>query len=317
MDKKLCTFARRGPRLRPGLYTALALTIAGISGCTGAVKELAREVTPAVVAGAIEGMSDPESQRTLANNVDEAAVREGARRLSGSMVDGTLDMLDDEERKERLAVLTGELRTATENMIQASIDGALDSALSPRNEARIRALVRRMVADVVATGFAAVGGELGPAEERMAAVGKAAREITRQVTLGLQDAVNDTHQAKERGELRDGSGSVLSAVWNLANSGGAIVYGLGAGVVLLFLVAIVMFLTFARRLRLHKAEVEERDAALLLVAEAIRSTEGEPWARDLHRSLRNKLQHHAEASQRRKSRRQSRAGVKSRLPQAA
>lgn len=275
--------------LRTWRGLAAGVVCVASSGCAGLARDFARDVTPGVIDGAVTAIANPEVQTKLAYGLEPAALREGSRRASAGVVDGVLDMLDEEPRKLRLQDLASDAREAVESTVHQIIDDALATALGDKSKARVRALVRELVTDVLDTGGTVVAGQLGTPEQRMATLGGGAREIMRQATLGFQDAVNGTREAKDRGELPGGRGSVLSAVWNVANSGSTIVWGLVGALGLTIVVVVTSVLLLGRKLSRHRAELEERDTALFQIAEAIKSTEEEPWAPQLQRALRERL----------------------------
>jgi flagellar basal body-associated protein FliL len=263
-----------------------------LMGCAGVAKDLARDVTPSIVDGAVEGMSQPEHQHAIADAIQETAVRKATRRVTSGMVDGTLDALEEQARKERLAAVAGAFEVAAQRAVQTSVDNTLDTALGAKTEARLRAMMRGIVSDMVVTVISTAGAEFGSPEERLEAMGKSVREISRQATHGFQDALDDARKAAESGEIPKGSGSVLAAAGNVADSGPSFSVGLIVALALLLVSVMGMSMWIGRKFKVHNAEIAERDATLLMIAEAIKSTETEPWAGSLQRALKDKLRDH-------------------------
>lgn len=266
---------------------AIALLTCSAS-CASTVKDYSREVVPGVVGGAVDGIADPTNQDKLAYNLQEDAVREATKRISAGVVDGAVDTLTHEERKRRLDAFAVELQGMTQRMVQSSVASAVEEALGEKTQGKIRGLLRGVLSDMVATLFTSISAQLGTPEERLEAIGKSAREISKQVTLGFQEAVDDTRIARERGQLSEDRGALLEAAGNIPKSSNVVAIGLGGALVLVVGALIAMFVMFSRRFKLHAAELEERDATLRLVSEAIKSTEKEPWAKDLQRVMRDR-----------------------------
>lgn len=274
----------------PSFRAMFAAALIATTGCAGTVEDLARQTTPAVVDGAIQGVADPRNQRQLAYNLQQDAIEEAVKRATAGMLDGTMETLSEEQRQAQLKALMAEVQKATNQMIASSLDSALSSMLSEKTEKRIRAMLVGIVTDMIVTVSKTAKAELTPTDEGVEAMGLAARKMTKQVTLGFQDAIDETHTLKERGELPKGHGSVLWAAGEVAESGNALVYGLGAAIGVLTLALVGMFLWFSRRFKIHQSELEKREDALLMMSEAIKSTEEQPWAADLQRALRTKMQ---------------------------
>jgi len=161
--------------------------------------------------------------------------------------------------------------------------------LSEKTEKRVRALISGNVSDLIVTILTTAKAELGPSDERMEAVGKGARAITKQVTLGFQDAIDETRAGRENGRIPEGRGSVLWAAGEFAESGNTLFYGLGAAIGVLAIGMVGMLIWFSRRFKAHQSELKKREEALALVTEAIKSTEEKPWAGELQNALRQKL----------------------------
>lgn len=271
------------------LRAAFAAVIISTTGCAGTVEDLARQTTPAVVDGAIEGVADPQNQRKLAYNLQEDAIEEAVKRATAGMLDGAMQTLSEEERQAQMKALMAEVQKATNQMIASSLDTALNSMLNEKTEKRIRAMLVAIVTDMMVTVIKTARTELTPSPEAIDGVAFAARKVTKEVTLGFQDAIDETHTAKEQGDLPKGHGSVLWAAGEVAESGNALIYGLGAAIGALAIALVAMFVWFSRRFKASQSELEKREEALVLVTEAIKSTEEMPWAAELQSALKQKL----------------------------
>ena len=271
------------------LRAVFAAAIIATTGCAGTVADMARQTTPAIVDGAVDGIADPNNQRQLAYNLQEDAIEEAVKRATSGMLDGAMKTLSEDERQAQMKTLMAEVQKAANQMIASSLDTALSSMLSEKTEKRIRAMLVAIVSDMMVTVIKTARTELTPSPEAVDEVAFAARKVTKEVTLGFQDAIDETHTAKEKGELPKGHGSVLWAAGEVAESGNALIYGLGAAIGALAIALVGMFIWFSRRFKAHQSELEKREEALVLVTEAIKSTEEMPWAGELQAALKQKL----------------------------
>jgi hypothetical protein len=264
-----------------------AVALAGMHiGCGYMMRDVAREVTPAVVAGAAKGIADPETQRLMVAAVDEGRVKTVSARLSAGMIDATLDTLEDPARRARLeAIVTG----LTAKAAGTAVDSMLARALDDKVQVRMRLAMRAAVADLITVIFETVASKTGSPEERTKAFGAAAHEIAKQATLGVQDALDDTRRDRASGKMKIKDGALLLAANSASRTGDRILWTLGIG---LGTVALGLGLTLIwaiRKNRLRRSELEQRDGALLLLTEAIKSTATLPWADELQTVLRTSI----------------------------
>ena len=275
--------------LRSGV---LALVLGTMStGCAGAAHDIAKAATPGVIEGMAEGVSDPATQRKLVDSIDQKLVADATHRMASGIVDGTISTFEDPERMERIqrfaAAAIGPVVQTMDGAVAGVIDTTFAHAFSDDNMLKIRLLTRAMVADIVGQVMESVKSELGTKEERDAAIGSTVRLVMKEATLGFQDAVDETAKRKADGEMNKHEGNVLSAVNKAAESGGSIVY-IAAGVVAALVIGLaITLIVMTRRRRLHRTEVAERDASLLLLAQAIKSTEDKPWSGELNDALKS------------------------------
>jgi hypothetical protein len=126
-----------------GLRWIRALAVVPLAmhvGCGYMLKNVARDVTPAVVAGAVKGIADPETQRLLVSAVDEGRVKTVTGRLGAGMIDAMLDTLEDPARRGRLeAIVTG----LTAKAAGTAVDSMLARALDDKMQARMRLALDR------------------------------------------------------------------------------------------------------------------------------------------------------------------------------
>lgn len=267
---------------------ALAVVaLAGVHiGCGYMMRDLAKDVTPAVVAGAVKGIADPETQRLMVAAVDEGRVKTVTGRLSAGMIDATLDTLEDPARQKRLeAIVTG----LTAKAAGTAVDAILARALDEKVQARMRLAMRAAVADLITVIFETVGSKTGSSKERVKAFGAAAHEIAKQATLGVQDALDETRRDRASGKMKIKDGALLIAAGNASETGSRILWTLGIGLGALALGLGITLIWAIRKNRSRRSELEQRDGALALLTEAIKSTAPQPWADQLHTVLKTSM----------------------------
>jgi hypothetical protein len=318
------------------------------------LREVAREVVPVAVSGTVEGLADPNTQRTMVAAVDEGNVQTVSARLSAGFVDGVLNTLEDPVRRKRLeAILNGltaraagvavdsmfahafkaldnperqqrlqqmvaDLSAAAagavvEAMLTAVFDGLgdparherleailvsltgkvsgamvesiLTSALDEHVQTRMRLAMSETMTELITVMFEAVVSNVGSPEKQIEAFGAAAHEISKQATLGIQEALDQTRRDRESGKIPEQDGALVIAAGEAAQIGDRILWTLVGGLVAVLLALGLTLIWANRRNRLRRAELEQRDDALLLLTEAIKSNEALPGAADFHAAL--------------------------------
>jgi hypothetical protein len=284
----------------------LGLLVLPALACGGLAHDVARDATPGVIEGAAEGLSDPETQRKIVGSIDPGRVREATRKTGGGVVDGVLDTFEDEKRQERMGALADRLvargmstladpeKTApVEAMISRIVSGSVASAidtsmsrmLAEPTQERVREVTKTLVGDVVRSSFDAIGEGMGTPEDRKKAVGDLVHEISKQATLGFQSAIDEARVKRDAKGAEGSDGSVLVAVGDAAQQGKNIFFfvAIGLGVMTLALGALLAWAL--RKNRSRMAELSQRDDALLLLMETIKSTESQPWSSDLREAI--------------------------------
>lgn len=272
------------------IKAVVALLLLSLSSCAPATRHLSRAATQ----GAVEGVADavakhPEAQRKIADNLDEGAIRVGVERSSAGVIDGALDSLEEPARRERI---NKEVAAITASLVSTLVSSAGNAALSDANQQKVAAMTAGLVR--------LLKSELLPDQETVAKMMPVVRELVKNMTLGFQDAIDETQAKRNAGELPAGQGSVLWAAGEAAESSNEVLYMLGAGAVVLALAGIVVGVWAFRSAKANKAELAERDEAMLLMAEAIKSTESKPWSAELRSALREKLRGSPSSEQLRK-----------------
>jgi len=277
---------------------AAAVALAGMHvGCVGMMRDVAEGVTPGMVAGAVKGLADPNTQRQIVAAVDEGRVRTMSARLSAGIVDGMLDTLEDPARRARLEAIVNGLAAKAAG---AAVDSVLASALDEKIQARIRLALRATVADLITVTFETVASKTGSPEERVKAFGAAAHEIAKQATLGVQDALDNTRRDRASGKMHEKDGALLIAAGSASQTGDRIVWTLGIGLGALALGLGITLIWAIRKNRMRRSELEQRDGALLLLTEAIKATATHPAANELHAVLKTSMRDRAAAEHVRK-----------------
>lgn len=268
------------------LVAALAIACSlGATACVGpAAREAAHAAAPAMVDGAVDGVTDKANQQKLANGIDEAAVEKIAERLSGKIVDGTMKSLSDPERRKLVAdTLEGvrvpigmeggmDVRVASidAEAVAGAVDAALGKALERVDETQMKGIVHGIVDEAVRTAFASARDELNksgkPTESQVASL---TRSLSKEATLGFQDAVDEARRARDEGEKGPGEGSVLWAASRAAESGNTLLDVWKISLMVVGLALIGGFVWAVRQHRTHRRELLQRDEALALLTKKV------------------------------------------------
>jgi hypothetical protein len=275
-----------------------AVLLAGAAiGCTTTLRHVAAEVTPGVIAGAVQGLADPETQRVLLSAVDEGRVKTMTARLSAGIVDGVLESLEDPARRARLeAIVSGLAAKAAGAAVESSLTHVLDAGVQDR----LRLALRATLIDVINVTFDTVATRTGTPEERTASFGAAAHEIAKQATLGFQDALDDTRRDRASGKMEPKDGALLIAAGDASATGSRILWTLGIGLAALAL-GLTITLTWAiRKNRMRRSELAQRDGAIALLTEAINATAAQPGADGLLTALKTSISNRPDGEQLRK-----------------
>lgn len=266
------------------LFARLAFfaTVVLAVGCVPTARHFTRAATEGVIEGAADAMAkNPDAQKKIAKGIDEDAIQEVTRKSSGGVIDGTLDSLDDKERRQRL---TNEVAAITSTLTTTLVQSAGNAALSDANQKKVAAMTGALIR--------MVKSEVLPDQATVDKMMLVVRELVKNMTLGFQDAVDETHAKRESGELGKGEGSVLNALGQAAESGNEMLYMIGLLVGVLSILALAIAIWAWRSSRAHRKELAERDEAFMLMAEAIKGTEEQPWSGELREALRDKMRGH-------------------------
>jgi hypothetical protein len=271
------------------IRSLVAVALAGAHvGCASMFREVAKGAVPEVIASAVTELADPVMQRQVVAAVDEGRVKELTARLSAGIVDGVLDALEDPARRHRLEAIVDGLATRAAG---SATDSVLAHALDEKVQVRMRLALGAALIDLIRTGSSA---------EQTVAFGAAAHEIAKQATLGFQDALDDTRRDRASGRMPKADGALLIAANNASKTGGEILWTLGIGLGALALGLVVTLVWAIRKNRRRRSDMVQRDDALTLLTDAIKSTASQPGAQDLHAALKTSLRDQAGADHVRK-----------------
>ncbi len=309
----------------------MLLALVASSGCAHAMGELAGSAaataTPEVVHAGLAAVDTAETRRQVLEILASPDVQKAAQLLMARLTDGTLDALTTGDRANRIAALSSwfvthiaesvsrslhaDLGPEIAQVVSASVEASLQQALSPENQARMASAVAVLVQQSVTTLAASVNSELrptmrailredlGPAlrdalgdKTTQEALAGAMRVLTRQAVLGMQDAFVEIDAREKAGR---GPPTLMSRLQALAVDGSNLTRYVAA--VLAVLVALLAVWLFRTRRRATHAtrEVERRQAALLSLSQALKTTEGRPWSDELREVLENALRDDAKA----------------------
>jgi hypothetical protein len=266
------------------LCVASALGCGVLHGCGAIAGQTARTATEGAAEGTLDQLEDERTRRVLAEFVRSPEVRAATHEFSAQLARGALAGLTEEQQAERFAEYLA-LLTAR------STGAALDAALADDSRRQIQALSAAVARATGRAMAASLREDLGPAlrgvladdigpglsallsEELNQAVSRTAHEVARGALLGAQEAA----------PLPPAPTIALLGL-NLDLFGIMLVFA-----VLLSLLAIgllVWALRLRKRLRIGAVEAERTEASTILLARAIKATEGKPWAPELHATLR-------------------------------
>jgi hypothetical protein len=272
-----------GNRTRRTLSLAIAAFALVHAGCGAIIRDAAREATPAMISGAVEGFADPDTQRRLVEAIDEGRVRTVSARVSAAFLDGVLDTLEDPARRARLeALLNGLVARAAGTAVETMLERVLDAKVG----ARLQLALKSLMIELVTVVFETVEARTGTPEERTMALGAAAHAIAKQATLGVQNALDETVRDRASGKMEKGEGALLIAADSASQTGSRILWTLGIGLTALAAGLALTLFWAIRKNRSRRSELAQRDGALLLLTEAIQSAATRPGADELLASLR-------------------------------
>lgn len=274
---------------------ATALT----SGCAHEAEQASAAAATSGVEASANELRDPRTRQAISELLRSPELQAATRDLAANVTEGAVNGLTQEQQAERIQefsrqyVLTlssalaealgRDLPRESAAVAAAFTDAALRSAMSSQHRAEMEALsgaIGRAASQAIAQGIREDVGpalrevlahDVGPGLGGMlndstldAALDRTARSLSRQVSIGVQDAVPS------------GGPSVLFMIFLVA-----------AGFCIVAAIALLIWsLRLRSRLREEHLEMERREAGIVLLAKAIKNTEDKPWSPELQETLR-------------------------------
>ena len=251
-----------------GRWASVALLcLAGATGCAATVQQAAKDAAPAAVEGAVEGAKQPDTRDDIATILADPEIRSAASSLSAAVLAGALDGLTDEQRSAELRRLTDavvrsmgaaaakslrdDIAPQLSKVLADAVDRSLEQVLNEHTEQRLEALTAA-VARGTARGLreSLLDSSGRPAPEWSRALGQMARDVTQHAALGLDDAV----RSAERGENGEQEAPVLAALGTLSSWARALPLLIVGGLGLTVLGCIAAMLWLAARVQHYKRE---------------------------------------------------------------
>jgi len=218
--------------------------------------------------------------------VDENRVKALTAKLSAGFVDGVLDSLEEPSRRARL---------------EAIVNGIASKAAGSATDAVLRAGPRRRGRGAHAPGHErdaarpAEGGRLRGADEGLR--GRGARD-RQQATLGFQDALDDTRRDRASRQDAEGGRSDRNRSEQRVQTGGRILWTLESAWAHSRWASPNALL--GHRKPAARSEVQQRDNALILLTDALKSTAAQPGSQELRDVLKASMRDRAGAEHIRK-----------------
>jgi len=302
----------RGRAGRVGLF---CIAVAGLLGCAATVQKTAKEAAPAAVEGAVEEARKPDTRADIAAILQDPEIRSAASALTAAILAGAMDGLADDARSAQLQHLTDavvrsmgasfanslrqDIGPQLSQTLAEAVNHSLEQALNEDTQQRLSALtgaVTRGLMDGVHQGLVDATGQ--PSQAYRTLLGQAARDVTEQAALGLDDAVR-------RASDEDGSEApVLAALGTLSALTRALPLLIIAGFVMFAALCVAPAVWLWTRVQHHRRESLAHQEAALALARAIKTTEPLSWSDELRdhlaretrdaTELRHLLREHAE-----------------------
>jgi predicted DNA repair protein MutK len=283
---------------RQCVAAVICLASIGAGGCAETIQKTAKSAAPAAVEGAAEEAQQPDTRRDIATVLSDPEIRSASSSLSAAILAGALDGLTDEERTQQLRRLTDamvrtmgasmarsmrddigpQLSKSLADAVNQSLEQALDADMERRLEAMTLAITRGMLKGA---GEALVDPSGQPSPVWGHLLGRIARDATHEAAFGLDDAVR-------RAEQNDGGeppAPVLAALGTVATLTRALPFLIAGGLLLSLLLGAVPVAWLIVRLRHHKRQSLAHEEAALALARAIKAAEPLAWSNELRDHL--------------------------------
>lgn len=286
---------------RRGAWTRIAvicLAGSGPLGCEAAVQKTARSAAPAAVEGAVEETTKPGTRDDIARILADPEIRAAASSLSAAVVAGALDGVTDEQRADELRRMTDtivshvgasvarslrdEIGPQLSKMFADAVDRSIGQALDAQTEQRLEAMTSaaaRGMAKGVSEALVDDNGQPSTAWGLM--LGQLTRDATRGAALGIDDAVRHAQQRERSAPPTP----VLAALGTLSGLAQLLPFLLAAGAAVFLVLCAAPVAWLVARLRRRERESLAHQEAAIALARAIRTAEPREWSSDLREHL--------------------------------
>jgi hypothetical protein len=296
------------------------LVAVSLSACAHTAGELAGEAagaaTPPALTEALQTLNEPENRQLLGELMSMPEIRNAANNLAQGFTNGALDGLTDEERQAKLREMADafvadltkamgqgldrEITPQLQKLAAGSVSAALNEAFSSRHSEQVNGFINSLTTAALASMAANLRSELGPAVrdvlqndvgpglagmlkngELDASLERSGRAFSRGIVLGMDDALTQLDQQQSQGR----KSSILGRLTGAANKGIqlttilAIIFGLAVLGLGLWIAKLIV------QTRRDQAETARREAAMTVMAEAIRATDRNAWSPELRRII--------------------------------
>lgn len=198
-------------------------------GCAGTLHESGKQIASGAIEASAEEAEEPDTRKALATVLSDPDVRAAVGDLSTEVTASAVDVLTEEVRIARLEAtaqrltaavtaamaenLNREAGPALERLVVRTVTRSLSEALGPGTEERLEALAAAAARGAFRGANEAVDG--ASFDAAVIPVGAIARQVSKQATLGFQDAVR--MEASDP-PAKQGEGEVLAALGETADA---------------------------------------------------------------------------------------------------
>lgn len=300
----------------------VGFSLVGSIGCAGA-EGLTRRAVPAALDSSVEYLEDPEAQKKIQRLLEDPQIQAASRELTSALVEGALDGATDEERQTRLRGLTTrfidsvaaaaarnlreDISPALNQAAASAVQRVLATALSPQSRQQAGAMVDEVTRSAVSAMTQSAGrglrDDLGPALGHMIRADLApamrdavrtdllpvvflmSREMSRGVVLGAADGLREL-------DVRNRLGEYEGSLWNrldlLLHKGIQLSQILAWALGLLVVIFGVLFARAVLLRRRIEAERARSERILLGVMQGLQQGSDKPDVEHLLASLRER-----------------------------
>jgi hypothetical protein len=275
-------------RLRAAL---LLFSLAGV-GCVTA-EGVTRRAVPAALDSSVDYLNDPDAQKKIQRLLEDPQIKEASRELTAALVEGALDGATDEERQAKLRGITSQFidsvaQAAARNLREdispamsqaaaSAVQRVLSTALSPRSREQAAAMVDSVTRSAVTAMTESAGrglrDDLGPAlakviradltpalrdtsTDLLPVVYLMSHEMSRGLVIGAAEAMRELDVRRKLGEYEGGFWSRLDLVMHKGINFAQILAWVLGFLVLLFGALFARAILLRRRIEAERARSE-------------------------------------------------------------